>query len=50
MMKPEISSATDVEGFRLLMGLQTSASDIGARDKNSEECNRWGWLIEQQLL
>jgi hypothetical protein len=37
MIKPAISSnPTDMEGCNLLMALQTSASEIGARDKNSE--------------
>jgi hypothetical protein len=36
MIKPGISSGpTDLEGFRLLMALQTSSSEMGARDKNS---------------
>jgi hypothetical protein len=35
---PRISSSpTDLEGFSLLMALRTSASEIGARDKNSED-------------
>jgi hypothetical protein len=51
MMKPGISSSlTDFEGFSLLMGLQTSPSETGARDNNVEECERCGRLIEQWLL
>jgi hypothetical protein len=51
IMKPGISpSPTDFEGFSLLMALQTSTSEIGARDKNSEHCERQGRSIEQQLL
>jgi hypothetical protein len=51
MMKPGISSIpTDFEGFLLLMALQTSASETGARDRNSEHCERRGRSIEQQLL
>jgi hypothetical protein len=30
-----LSNPTDLEGFSLLMALQISASEIGARDKNS---------------
>jgi hypothetical protein len=38
MTNPEITSCpTDLEGLRLLMGLQTSASETGARDKNLED-------------
>jgi hypothetical protein len=37
-MKPGISSLTDFEGFILLIALRTSTSEIGAWDKNSEEC------------
>jgi hypothetical protein len=34
MIKPGISSSpTDLEGFSLLMALQTSASEMGPRDK-----------------
>jgi hypothetical protein len=41
MIKPGISSSpTDLDGFSLLMALQTSASEIGVRDKNSEGCER----------
>jgi hypothetical protein len=41
MIKPGISSSpTDLEGFSLLMALQTLASEIRARDKNSEDCER----------
>jgi hypothetical protein len=51
MMKPGISSSpTDIAGFSLLMALQTSASETGKRDRNSEECDRRGRSIEQQLL
>jgi hypothetical protein len=40
MIKPGTSSSpTDLEGFSLLMALQTSASDRGARDKISEDNN-----------
>jgi hypothetical protein len=43
MIKPGISSSpTDLEGFNLLMALQTSASELGARDQNSEDCERAG--------
>jgi hypothetical protein len=27
------------------MAFQTSASEVGARDKNSEDCERWGMPI-----
>jgi hypothetical protein len=38
MIKPGISSSpTDLEGFSLLMALLTSASEMGARDKISED-------------
>jgi hypothetical protein len=50
MMKPGISSSTAFEGFILLMALQTSTSETGTRDKVSEECERRGRSIEQQLL
>jgi hypothetical protein len=51
MIKPGISSSpTDLEGFSLLMALQKSASEMGARDKNSEDCERVGKSIEQWLL
>jgi hypothetical protein len=51
MIKPGISSSpTDLEGFSLLMDLQTSALEIGGRDKNSEDCERGGKSIEQLLL
>jgi hypothetical protein len=51
MIKPGISSSpTDLEGFSLLMALQTSASEMGARDKISEDCERGGKSIEQWLL
>jgi hypothetical protein len=51
MMKPAISSSpTDFEGYSLLMALQTSASETGARDRNSEHCERRGRSIEEQLL
>jgi hypothetical protein len=33
-----------------LMALQTSASEMGAGDKISEECERGGKSIEQWLL
>jgi hypothetical protein len=37
MMKPGISSCrTDFEGFSLWMALQTSASETGGRDRNSD--------------
>jgi hypothetical protein len=42
MIKPGISIPTDLEGFSLLMALQTSTSEIEARDKNSEDCERGG--------
>jgi hypothetical protein len=35
-----LSSPTDLEGFSLLMDLQTSASELGTRDKNSEDCEK----------
>jgi hypothetical protein len=39
MMKPGISSSPkNFEGFSLLMALQTSASETGATDVNSEHC------------
>jgi hypothetical protein len=51
MTNPGISSSpTDLEGFILLMALQTSASEIGARDKSSEGYKRGGMFIEQWLL
>jgi hypothetical protein len=51
MKKPGISSSpTDFEGFSLLMALQTSASETGASDRNSENCESHGRSIEQQLL
>jgi hypothetical protein len=35
MTNPEISSSsTDIEGFSLLMALETFASEIGTRNKN----------------
>jgi hypothetical protein len=49
MIKPGISSSpTDLEGFSLLMALQTSASEMGARDTNSEGYERGGKLHEQK--
>jgi hypothetical protein len=51
MMKPGISkSPTDFEGFSLLMALQTSTSETGAMDRNSEHCEKRGKSIEEQLL
>jgi hypothetical protein len=51
MVKPGISSSpTDFEGFNLLMALQTSALEMGARDKNSEGCERGGKSKGSQLL
>jgi hypothetical protein len=51
IMKPGISSSpANFEGFSLLMALQTSASETGARDRNSEHSERWGRSMEQQLL
>jgi hypothetical protein len=48
MTNPEISSSpTHLEGFGLLMALQTSASETEARDKNSEDCERGGMSIGQ---
>jgi hypothetical protein len=37
-----VSSPADLEGFSLLMVLQTSASEIRARDKNSEKTVKEG--------
>jgi hypothetical protein len=46
-MKPRISSSpTDLEGFSLSMALQTSASETGVRDKNSEKYKKQGRSIE----
>jgi hypothetical protein len=51
IMKPWISSRPrDFESCFLLMALQTSASETGAKDKNSEHCERRGRSIDQQLL
>jgi hypothetical protein len=51
MMKPRISlNPTYVEGFSLLMVLQTSSSETGTRDKNSEECERGDTSIGQLLF
>jgi hypothetical protein len=51
MIKPGISSSpTDLKGFSLLMALQTSASEIGARDTDSKDCERGGKSLEQWLL
>jgi hypothetical protein len=48
MINPGISSSpTYVGGFSLLIALETSASEIGARDKNSEGCERGVKSIEQ---
>jgi hypothetical protein len=44
------SSPTDLEGFSLLMVLQTSASEIGTEDKNSEDSERGGMFTGQWLL
>jgi hypothetical protein len=49
--QPGISSSpTNLEGFSLLLALQTSASETGATDRNSEHCERRGKSIEEQLL
>jgi hypothetical protein len=50
MIKPGISSTTDLEGFSLLMALQTSTTEMGARDKTSNNCERGEKSIEQRLL
>jgi hypothetical protein len=51
MVKPGTSSSlTDIEGFSLLMALQTSASETEARDRNAEQCEKQGKSIEQHLL
>jgi hypothetical protein len=51
MTNPGVSSSlTDLKGFSLLMALQTSKSEIGARDKNPEDCERGGKSIGQLLL
>jgi hypothetical protein len=50
IMNNEFKQFQDLGSFNLLMAFQTSTSETGARDKNSEECERWGRLIEQQLL
>jgi hypothetical protein len=51
MLKPGISSSpTDFDGFILLMALQTSTSETGKRDRNSEHCEGRERSIEQQLL
>jgi hypothetical protein len=51
MIKPGISSSpTDVDGFSLLMALQTSSLEIRARDKNPEDCGREGKSIGHELL
>jgi hypothetical protein len=51
MIKPGISSSpTDLEGLSLLTALQTSASEMEARDKNSENCERGRKSTEQWLL
>jgi hypothetical protein len=43
MIKPGTSSSsTDLEDFSLLMVLQIFASEVGARDTNSEDCERGG--------
>jgi hypothetical protein len=34
------SSPTDLDGLRRLRALQMSSSEIGANDKNSEDCER----------
>jgi hypothetical protein len=39
MTNPGLSSSpTDLEWFGLLMALDISASEMGTKDKNSEEC------------
>jgi hypothetical protein len=51
MIKPGISpSPTDLEGFGLLMALQTSATEMGATDKSSEDRERGGMSIGQWLV
>jgi hypothetical protein len=43
-------SPRDLEGFSILMYLQTYASEIGTRDKNSEYCEKGGMSKGQWLL
>jgi hypothetical protein len=44
------TSPRDLEGFSLLLALQTAGSETGARDKNSEDCETGGMSIGQWLL
>jgi hypothetical protein len=44
------SSPTDLESFSLLMSLQISASEIGARDKNSDNCKRGGEVHRPEVI
>jgi hypothetical protein len=44
-----LSSPTDIEGFSLLIALQTSKPEIGARD-NSEDYKEGGKSIGQLFL
>jgi hypothetical protein len=51
MTNPGISSSrTGLEGFSLIMVLQISTSEIGARDKSLEDFERGGMSIWQWLL
>jgi hypothetical protein len=45
-----LSNPTDLGSFIVVMALQISASEIGARDKNSEYCENGGKSIEELLL
>jgi hypothetical protein len=45
-----LSSPTGLDGFSLLMALQSFASKIGTRDKNSEDCGRKIMSLGQLLL
>jgi hypothetical protein len=44
------SSPTDLDGLRHLRALQMSSSEIGADDKNSEDCEREGNTPVQGIL
>jgi hypothetical protein len=44
------SSPTDLDGLRRLRALQMSYSEIGANDKNSEDCEREGDTPIQGVL
>jgi hypothetical protein len=44
------SSPTDLDGLRRLRALQMSSSEIGANDKNSEDCEREGNTPVQGVL